>query len=672
MQQAGDPGSDSGASLENSAAGARAASFMRGGGVMGDRLRAFDWASTSLGASEGWPQSLRAAVRIMLTSRFAMWMAWGPELVFFCNDAYLPTTGVRQNWVLGARSDVVWAEIWQEVSPRIEHVLRSGEATWDEQLLLYLERSGFSEETYHTFSYSPLFGDAGETAGMLCVVAEVTERVIGERQLGMLRDLGAQLSAAATRTQVMAAFTACLAAETRDVPFALVYLLQTGGEAAVLAALHGLPAGHPAAPPEVTMRDGTAVWPLAAVPHDGALVQPGLAVRFDGLPTSSPRSLLEQALILKLAGAEGDAPLGFLIAGLNPHREADASYRGFLQLVAGQLAAAIARADTFEQERARAEALAELDRAKTVFFANVSHEFRTPLTLMLGPLEDVLEARETLPPAMAERVVIAHRNGLRLLRLVNTLLDFARIEAGRSEASFRPVDLARLTTELASTFESTFDRAGLSLQVRCDALDEPAYVDRVMWEKIVLNLLSNAFKFTLRGGAAVRQFIAGPDMVLEVEDTGVGIAAGELPHLFDRFHRVENAGGRSFEGSGIGLALVRDLIALHGGSITARSEPGRGTVFRVALPRGMAHLPPDRVSERADPGEATRAREFVDEAARWLPDDVAALPAVLDDVHGLETDTARGGGTDRRRQRRSARLCGQPAACARLYGARRG
>jgi len=191
-------------------------------------MRRCDWGATPLGAPEDWPASLRAVVRVVLTSRFAMWMAWGPELTFLCNDAYLPTVGLKRDWVIGSRSDKVWAEIWPDIGPRIRHVLATGEATWDEALLLYLERAGFSEETYHTFSYSPLADDAGVTTGMLCVVAEVTERVIGERQLSVLRDVGTRLAAASTRAEVMGGLETCLAAGARDVPFALVYLVDRG------------------------------------------------------------------------------------------------------------------------------------------------------------------------------------------------------------------------------------------------------------------------------------------------------------------------------------------------------------------------------------------------------------------------------------------------------------
>ena len=591
---------------------------------MGARMRAFDWSETPLGAPETWPQSLKTAVHIMLTSRFAMWMAWGPELTFLCNDAYLPTTGLKRDWVLGARSDHIWAEIWNDIGPRIEHVLRTGEATWDEQLRLYLQRSGFCEETYHTFSYSPLTDDRGDTAGMLCVVNEVTQRVFAERQLAKLRDLGGRLAGAPTRAAVMAAFESCTSEDSPDLPFVLAYLCEEANAAPNLAAFHGLQKSNP----------------LTAISYwlGNRRNLPSFGDAFyDVVQIATPRGQEgafrgkgpDRALVMPIAGGEGLVPLGFMVAGLNPHRTLDQSYRGFIELLTGQIAAAVARADEYERERSRAEALAEIDRAKTAFFSNVSHEFRTPLTLMLGPLEDALADLTNVPIVHAERIKVAHRNGARLLRLVNALLDFSRIEAGRTKASFEPIDIGALTTELASTFRSACERAGLSLGVDCETLAEAAYVDREMWEKIVLNLLSNAFKFTLKGGIAVRLHGDAGKIVLEVADTGNGIPKSELPRLFERFHRVEGAGGRSFEGSGIGLALVQELVRIHGGQIAVESEEGRGTVFRVRLPFGFAHLPADKIKAKGTTAPVS-ADAYVEEALRWLPD--ASRDDVIFDV----------------------------------------
>ena len=267
------------------------------------------------------------------------------------------------------------------------------------------------------------------------------------------------------------------------------------------------------------------------------------------------------------------------------------------------------------------EALAELDRAKTAFFSNVSHELRTPLTLLLGPLEEAI-VNDGVPDPVRERLELAQRNAVRLQRLVNSLLDFSRIEAGRAHAYYESTDLAALTRDLASTFRSAMERAGLGFTVDCPPFGEPVFVDREMWEKIVLNLLSNAFKFTLDGQVAVRLRPAGDDALLEVRDSGSGIPAHELPRLFERFHRVEGTRSRTHEGSGIGLALVSELVKLHRGRLEVDSTVGQGSCFRVRIPLGAAHLPPERIRGGAVESalNLASARSFVDEALRWLPD----------------------------------------------------
>ncbi|HEX6271721.1 MAG TPA: ATP-binding protein [Polyangiaceae bacterium] len=237
--------------------------------------------------------------------------------------------------------------------------------------------------------------------------------------------------------------------------------------------------------------------------------------------------------------------------------------------------------------------LGELDSAKTAFFSNVSHEFRTPLTLILGPVERALESPEGV--LAGEELVALHRNALRLLRLVNSLLDFSRIESGRLAMSFAPVDLSTLTAGLAGAFQSLFDDAGLALSVECPPLPEAVYIDAAHWEKVVMNLVSNAFKFTFEGEIAVGLRWRGDHVEFSVRDTGTGIPENELPRIFERFHRVEGARGRSFEGSGIGLSLVHELVRLHGGTVKVTSEVGRGTTFVVTIPTGSRHLPAERI-----------------------------------------------------------------------------
>lgn len=296
-------------------------------------------------------------------------------------------------------------------------------------------------------------------------------------------------------------------------------------------------------------------------------------------------------------------------------------------------------AEMFQRARERLEAnlrlheanqaLAALDRAKTTFFDNISHELRTPLMLMLGPIEDLLELAPGLNEEHREDLALAHRNARRLLKLVNMLLDFARIESGRVTASYQATDLASFTSELASVFRSAVERAGLRLIIDCPPMPDMVYVDSGMWEKIVLNLISNAFKFTLHGEIAVSLRAHGGHAELRVRDTGTGIPAHELPHLFERFYQVAGRKGRTQDGAGIGLALVQELVRLHGGTITVSSQEGKGSTFVVDVPFGAAHLPAERVfGKRHHPDSLENADLYACEALRWLPS--APLPAASD------------------------------------------
>ncbi|MFL6026202.1 MAG: ATP-binding protein, partial [Friedmanniella sp.] len=566
-------------------------------GQLGADLLEVDWAATPLGPLDSWPRSLESVVRLVLTSRFSMWMAWGPDLTFFCNDAYRrDTLGEKYPWALGKPASEVWSEIWPDIGPRIDAVLTSGVATWDESLMLFLQRSGYTEETYHTFSYSPIFDDLGTVAGMLCVVKEVTEEVVAHRRMQTLRDLGSRRTSNLAEAETIS--TACveLANSPQDLPFSLVYLFEPDGTSARLAGTAGFEGAHEAAPKEIVLGSGVEPWPAGDALAGTSMLVEGLGSRFPDLPTGGWAEPPEAAMVVPLASSTSAQPYGFQVFGINPYRALDEGYRDFLDLVAGQLAASITDARAYEFERQRAETLAELDQAKTDFFTNVSHEFRTPLTLLLGPAEDALtDARSPLPARQRNRFEVILRNGQRLLKLVNTLLDFSRLESGRVEARYEPVDLAQYTRELVAMFETAAERLGLTLTLDCPALPRPVYVDRDLWGKVVLNLLSNALKFTFEGGITVRLTDTAAGAELVVSDTGTGIPESELPHLFERFHRVSGARSRSHEGSGIGLALVSELVTLHGGNVSAASVLGEGTSFTVRLPFGAGHLPAEQI-----------------------------------------------------------------------------
>jgi PAS domain S-box-containing protein len=596
------------------------ADALRDAGQVGRDLLAVDWRATPLGAIESWPRSLASIVRVVVSSRFSMWMAWGPELTFFCNDAYRrDTLGKKYPWALGRPAREVWAEIWPDIGPRIETVLRTGAATWDESLLLFLERSGYAEETYHTFSYSPLADDSGAIAGLLCVVSEDTERVIADRRMATLRDLGSEPASGRDDRDYLRAASRHLEASNRSLPFTLVYLFDDHGDGVELACSTGIAAGHRAAPSRIEPANESACWPVAELARGRSVVLNDIDRRFPGLPAGAWEEPPTTAVLLPLRQPVQRArPYGFLVVGVNRYRPLDDAYRSFLVLVAAQLASGIAGARAYEAERRRAEELAELDRAKTAFFTNVSHELRTPLTLLLGPAEDAL-ADEALPEPQRGRMEMIARNGARLLKLVNTLLDFSRLESGRARAAFEQVDLAEYTATLASMFESAVERAGLQFEVDCPPLPEPVYVDREMWAKIVLNLLSNALKFTFSGTIAVRMRSADAAARLEVSDTGIGIEPAEQARLFERFHRVQGARGRTHEGSGVGLALVAELAELHGGHPRVSSEPGVGSTFTVEVPFGSAHLPGEQLVDETPHIPIEReVAGFLAEASRWL------------------------------------------------------
>jgi PAS domain S-box-containing protein len=599
--------------------------FLASRSEMGQRMRDFDWSQTPLGSPDSWPQSLKTAVQIMLASRYAMWMGWGAELTFFYNDAYRPTLGTKHPWALGRPSREVWQEIWDNIGPRLEEVLTTGRATYDQDLPLILHRSGYSEETFHTFSYSPLPDDEGGIGGHLCVVVEDTDRFIAERRLRVLQEIGGRIANQQTAADLFRAIREGLAINQRDLPFTLIYLLESDGESAELACSTGIPANHRAAPQ--VLRLDAAQWPIRqATAESTKVLVDNLADLFGDLPTGAWDVPPRRAIVVPIAEQAHNQAAGVMIIGLNPYRSLDDAYRGFIDLLSGRIAAGLADVRAYERERSRAEALSEIARAKTVFFSNASHEFRTPLTLMLSPLEDILAraARAGVVTVEREQIELVQRNGLRLLKLVNTLLDVSRLEAGRMEPRYERIDLTAHTVALAGTFRPAMDKAGLRYLIDCGPLTRPTFVDRDMWDKIVLNLISNAFKYTFEGEVEVslRESADQTQVELRVRDTGLGIPGEELPRLFERFHRIEGHHGRTHEGTGIGLALVRELVHLHGGTVEVTSTPGKGSCFTVSIPTGTAHLPAAAIGEaRILPSRTVRPKDLVEEALRWLPDE---------------------------------------------------
>jgi len=595
-------------------------SVFAGGGEMGARMRAIDWSTTVLGPVAQWPQSLRACVRIMLGAGHPMLISWGPDYTMLYNDAYGVVVGTKHPGALGRSCREVLAEAWDFIGPRFDAVFTQGRpvSTLTHQLFTF-DRNNYLEECYFAFSYSPIPDDDGHVGGVLTNAIDMTERVIEDRRGQVLRDLASRTAEARHEEEVWRISAETLGENRSSAPFAFLYEYWPGEQKAHLASVSG--EADDALHPVVIDCHGEGLWQFQAALAGECLIVP-LGKRAWGLSIPGWPSPPREAAVLPIRLREGSVAAGFLVLGIHPGRAFDDSYLLFVRRIAEQIAIGLASARAHEQERRRAEALAEIDRTKTAFFSNVSHEFRTPLALMLGPLEEVLaEAREQLAPERHEQLVTIRRNAFRLLKLVNTLLDFSRIEAGRVQAAYEPTDLSRVTTEVASVFRSAMENAGLRFSVECQSLAEPVYVDRDMWEKVVSNLLSNAFKFTFEGSVTVTLKPVEAAAELRVRDTGVGIPEDQRTRVFERFHRIEGTHARTYEGTGIGLALIQELIKLHGGNVRVESMVGEGSTFIVTVPLGTAHLPPERIhGPRPIGSTGITASAYAEEAQRWLPD----------------------------------------------------
>ncbi len=585
---------------------------------MGGRIRALDWHQTPLGPIEQWPAALLSTVRICLTPHFPIAIYWGPQRWLLYNDAWRPILGDKHPWAPGRPAADVWPEIWDTIHPLFEMIVAKGEATWRSDELLPIQRFGYTEECYFDYSLNPIHGEVGKVEGILNIVQETTYRVLNDRRTSLLRELASLSGSAQHEADACTLTLQAFATDPADIPFALLYNIDQDRGLAIPAGAIGLEVGSPARQQTVDLAGETAPgsWPLAAAIRRGEpFLLDDLADRFGPLPAGTWPEQTRQGLLIPVSPATQEDGAVLLVAGISPRRPLDDNYHHFFRMVGSPIAIALNNARAYRSERRRAEALAELDRAKTAFFSNVSHEFRTPLALMLEPIEEELRDRPHNPSLQ-----VAHRNSLRLLKLVNTLLDFSRIEAGRTEACYQPTDLAANSTDLASGFRSAVEKAGLTFIVDCPPLPEPVYVDRSMWEKIVLNLLSNAFKHTFQGQIrlSIRHSPEGAELM--VCDTGVGIPAEALPRLFERFYRVHNRRSRTHEGSGIGLALVQEIVHLHGGRVQVESRLDEGSTFTVTIPWGKDHLPAERIGAGDVPSSCSAAAiPYLEEALRWLP-----------------------------------------------------
>jgi len=600
-----------------------ASGFLAGGEQMGKRIRNFDWTKTSLGKPDTWPQALRTSISICLNSNFPIAVYWGKDLTLIYNDAWSPILGNKANWALGKPAREVWPDIWNDIEPQFKKAF-SGQPGGSTDALLPMQRHGYIEECYFDFTFTPVYAESGNVEGVFNAVIETTYRMLNEGRSEFLNNLTLLLATSKSQEEVYKNLIHYFKNKNTAVSFGAVCSLQN----------ENFTITHATHDPAIHFKLKKKL-PFDSIGFNKFLFIPDIHEYFENPPKGHwPETPLE-AVLIPVSDYTGKA-IDYVFCGLNARRRFDEQYSLFFTSLADRIINISDTIRALEEERKRANALAEIDKAKTAFFSNISHEFRTPLTLLLGVVEQTLADPNT-NPANHDRLLMMQRNAMRLLRLVNNLLDYSRIEAGRMAAQYKPTNIAKFTTDLAATFRSTIENAGLQFNVHCNEVHSPVYVDKNMWEKIVLNLLSNAFKYTLEGSISVSLTEENGSVHFSVKYTGIGIPDYAKPKLFERFYRVENTTARSYEGTGIGLSMINELVKLHGGEILVESEPGKGSVFTAVLPTGKKHLPADQVIESAQEYDEVFADFLVEDANALLgnnqtinqQDDASEKPIVL-------------------------------------------
>ena len=576
--------------------------FLNQSGPTSELIRSVDWAKTAIGDQQTWPQSLRSALSICINSNFPIAIYWGRDLVLMYNEAWSPIPGSKHPWAFGKLAIEVWPEIWSDIEPQFQKAF-TGVPGGSKDALLPMQRHGYTEECYFDFTFTPIYGESGKVEGVFNAVIETTYPVINERRATVLQRLSEAVSGVSATSDVYTRAATVLSQARADVSFFYIYEIASGLPRLVTSAPSGV--------------EPLTQWPFHELLLNGNVKAiDDLSAYFASVPAGHWPEPPTEALIVPMKGADGNIS-GFMVAGASSRRRIDKDYRAFFESLANIISAELNTLQSLAKERERAESLAQIDKAKTAFFSNISHEFRTPLTLMLSPLEEVLHTSNNLSSIEKQNLETSFRNSLRLQKLVNTLLDFSRIEAGKMEAKFERIAIAKATRDLASSFRSAIESAGLLYNVLIEETKGPVSVDAEMWEKIVLNLISNAFKYTERGAINVALYQCDDSLVFEVSDTGIGIRGDDLQKIFERFYRVNNPGGRSQEGTGIGLALVKELVLLHHGEINVKSSLGEGSTFTVTIPLDLDnHLGSVKRNDQASGDDKTR-KAFIEEANKW-------------------------------------------------------
>ncbi|RIB30871.1 hypothetical protein C2G38_2237969 [Gigaspora rosea] len=608
-----------------------------------DMVYNFDWSSTPLGPMDTWDPALKNATNICLKNEF-------PTCIYLDPPNWL----ILYNKALGRPVKDVWPERYEaHMGLAFNRVTTTGKGLYYNDRLSMLKRDGYDEKVYFSHTYSPIFKSDGTIGALWCLVQETTHKVLNTRRLKLLGEFGHFSSNIESLESACHIITKALR-NNEDIPYTLIYFVKhklNASSESLIAHLMAttfdsddkekikfpdyLPKSHETIDlakdanksynTYIELKRSAATysflkcdsWPIYLVFKEGRNVK--VLLNDESQAVLFPIKIsLDKDHVLSV----------ILIYGINRFRALDDRYMEFFNLVTNQIYALLQHGKSVEDEKNQTKILADMNCQKITFFQGISHELKTPLTLMLSPLDDVIN-KCIQEPLLMSHLQIIRRNAHRLLKLINTLLQFSNIETSQLKAHYRETNIAEFTHELASDFISMAKTLGLNYNIDIPNPDEfdldKIYLDRDLYETIVFNLCSNAFKHTWNGQITVRLY---PDyknekkkvIVLEVSDTGVGIPESALPDIFQRFYRVESQGARSHEGTGIGLALVKELITLHGGDITVSSVVNQGTTFKCWFPVGCEHFLIDQMENQINNGrELYNNRQlYLEESSQWI------------------------------------------------------
>jgi signal transduction histidine kinase/DNA-binding NarL/FixJ family response regulator len=605
--------------------------FLPMSGKVAKAIRSRDWNASVLGPLTQWPRSLKACLSVHLRLPFPVAVCWGTDLILLYNDAMQMLIGEdRRDW-LGQRLGGISHANWQYLKTIVKRVQETGEPSRVEKTLWLRDRGGYQEEAYFDTFLSPI-SDSAEISGVMLAFTDVTEAVLSERRNNTCIDLSASFSNAANVEEAIREAARILEKNPYDIPFACVYLFDSVNTRAELYALAGISAGTYASPEFIPLSGEGA--PLTAAVSSGRPELLSIGTQFGRLPTGAWEVPAWEIVVLPLRVPNCVDPIGALIAGVNPHHPPDPAYRGFFETVARQISGIILRARGLEDERRYVEQAKRQETIWSSFLTYAEEEFRTPLTVTLGVLDQIVKGGS---PPHSGKLATARRNALRLMNLFETMVDLMAVQNGRLQPAFEPVDLGDITGELARSFASALDNGSIHFSIDSPSLAESAYVDRRLWEKLVLTLLSNAVQLTRAGEIGIAVRLMGAWIETVVWDTGAGIAEGELPRIFEPFSQDRAIRSVSGRRNGVSLALVKHFAALHSGHVRVESEPGKGSKFVVSIPRGRSHLGPLQIASEHRAGSPV-SQGYVEDVLRWTSERLTDLEPTTELVNGDISD----------------------------------